>query len=64
MEGNRVLNVRQQEILDYINVNGNANIRDFIGIYDVSEATIRRDFDELAKSGFIDRIHVFIEFNK
>lgn len=57
MEGNRVLNVRQQEILDYINVNGNASIRDFIGIYEVSEATIRRDFDELAKSGFIDRIH-------
>ena len=57
MEVNRVLNVRQQEILDCINANGNANIRDFVGIYDVSEATIRRDFDELSKLGLIDRIH-------
>ncbi len=57
MEGNRVLNVRQQEILDYINGNGSATIRDFLGIYDVSEATIRRDFDELSKLGLIDRIH-------
>ena len=57
MEVNRVLNARQQEILDYINVNGSANIRDFIGMYDVSEATIRRDFDELAKIGHIDRVH-------
>lgn len=57
MEGNRALNARQQEILDYINANGNANIREFIGVHDVSEATIRRDFDELSKLGLIDRVH-------
>lgn len=57
MEGNHTLNARQQKILDYINVNGSAQIRDLAQVHAVSEATIRRDFDELAQFGLIDRTH-------
>ena len=46
MAANHPLNARQQKILDHINVRGSAQIRDFTGVLEVSEATIRRDLDE------------------
>ena len=57
MDGNRSLNARQQKLLEYINENGSAQIRDFSGTHGVSEATIRRDFDELTRLGLIERVH-------
>lgn len=57
MEGNRPLNARQQAILAYINENGSAQIRDFGQSHGVSEATIRRDFDELARLSLVERVH-------
>ena len=57
MEPSHVLNARQQKILDAIDTSGSADIRDFSGMYPVSEATIRRDFDALARLGLVDRVH-------
>ena len=57
MENNRPISTRQQQILQYINDNGGAQIRDFIGMLEVSEATIRRDIDELAGLGLVARVH-------
>lgn len=57
MDGHRPLNARQLKILDYINTAGSAQIRELTAVHDVSEATIRRDFDELARFGLVDRTH-------
>lgn len=57
MENNKPLTARQQQILQHINDNDGAQIRDFLGILDVSEATIRRDIDELARLGLVARVH-------
>ncbi|MHC1772333.1 MAG: DeoR/GlpR family DNA-binding transcription regulator [Flexilinea sp.] len=56
MENIRALNTRQQAILEFINNNGNAVIKDLSLLHNVSEATVRRDLDELAAGGNIDRI--------
>lgn len=57
MENIRALNTRQQAILEFINNNGNAQIKDLSLLHSVSEATIRRDLDELAAGGNIDRVY-------
>jgi DeoR family fructose operon transcriptional repressor len=57
MEGNRPLNARQRKILDWINEKGSAQIRELSGVHGVSEATIRRDFDELSRAGLVERVH-------
>ena len=57
MEGNGPLNARQHKILEFINRNGSAQIKDLNAMHEVSEATIRRDFDDLARMGLIERVH-------
>lgn len=57
MEGNGPLNARQHRILDYINRNGSAQIKELNTVHEVSEATIRRDFDDMARMGLIERVH-------
>lgn len=48
---------RQQMILDYIMEKEGANIKELASYLDVSEATIRRDLDNLAEAGKIERTH-------
>ena len=57
MAENHLLNSRQYKILDRINADGGAYIRDLDEELGVSEATIRRDLDELARMGLIERVH-------
>lgn len=48
---------RQRQILEYIEKNSGANIKELAQYLDVSEATVRRDLDNLAESGEIERTH-------
>lgn len=48
---------RQQQILEYISKNGSAQIKELAVLFNVSEATIRRDLDEMDASGHIKRTH-------
>lgn len=48
---------RQQMILDYIRKQEGANIKELASYLDVSEATVRRDLDNLADAGEIERTH-------
>lgn len=48
---------RQQQILGYIKENSGATIKELAIYMDVSEATVRRDLDNLAESGEIERTH-------
>lgn len=48
---------RNQFICDYILEKGGAQIKELSLLLHVSEATIRRDLDELAAKGLIERIH-------
>jgi len=57
MTGKIVLTARQQSILDYVNNAGSAQIKDLAIELSVSEATVRRDFDEIALSGLVERVH-------
>ena len=52
-----VLNARQLSLLDIINESDYASIRDLAVRTKVSEATIRRDLDELSNNGYIGRVH-------
>lgn len=57
MTGKLVLTARQQSILDHVNQAGSAQIKDLAVVLGVSEATARRDFDEMAASGLVERVH-------
>ena len=46
---------RQQMILDYIRKQEGANIKELASYLEVSEATVRRDLDNLAEAGEIER---------
>jgi len=48
---------RQKQIIEYIENHGSAQIKALADYQNVSEATIRRDLDELAASGIIERTH-------
>ena len=48
---------RQQMILDYIRKQEGANIKELASYLEVSEATVRRDLDNLAEAGEIERTH-------
>lgn len=52
-----VLNARQRSLLNVINESDYASIHDLAVRTNVSEATIRRDLDELSNHGFIGRVH-------
>lgn len=57
MTGKVVLTARQQIIFDRVEENGSLLIKDMASELGVSEATIRRDFDEMALYGFVERVH-------
>ncbi|WP_315575089.1 DeoR/GlpR family DNA-binding transcription regulator [Oribacterium parvum] len=48
---------RQQQILEYLQSQKSITIRKAAEIFMVSEATVRRDLDELASTGKIERTH-------
>lgn len=48
---------RKASILRYIKVKGNATIKELSSQFNVSEATIRRDLDELDSEKLLERIH-------
>ena len=48
---------RQQQILEYLQSHKSITIRKAAEILMVSEATVRRDLDELASTGKIERTH-------
>ena len=48
---------RQQQILEYLQSHKSITIRKAAEIFMVSEATVRRDLDELASTGKIERTH-------
>lgn len=48
---------RQNQILEYIDFNKSAQISELAMYFHVSEATVRRDLDELAHGGKIERTH-------
>lgn len=48
---------RQKQIVEYIEKYGSGQIKALADYHNVSEATIRRDLDELAASGIIQRTH-------
>lgn len=48
---------RQKQILEYINKNESAQIKELSDLFNVSEATIRRDLDEMDAAGHILRTH-------
>lgn len=49
--------LRQEQILKAIREQGRARVSDLCERFDASEATIRRDLDQLEESGFVKRIH-------
>ena len=57
MTGKLVLTARQHSILDHVNQVGSAQIKDLAVTLGVSEATARRDFDEMAAFGLVERVH-------
>lgn len=48
---------RKENILRYVNSTGGATIRELSILIDVSEATIRRDLDELSRDNMLVRTH-------
>lgn len=57
MAGANSLNARQAHMLEHVSENGSAQIKEFSAICGVSEATVRRDFDELTRLGLVERVH-------
>lgn len=48
---------RQDQIRQLVNTNGHVTVQELNQILDVSEATIRRDLDELSREGQLHRTH-------
>lgn len=48
---------RQSKILQYIRVHGSGQIKSLADWLDVSQATVRRDLDEMSQAGLIERTH-------
>ncbi len=48
---------RQAHILDHVRRNGAARVTDLAAQLDVSDMTIRRDIESLAKRGLVERVH-------
>lgn len=51
------MNQRQRLILETVNQDGSASIKSLSQQFGVSEATARRDLDDLAASGYVERFH-------
>jgi DeoR/GlpR family transcriptional regulator of sugar metabolism len=52
-----VKSTRLMRIRELVNTNGHVTVQQLNQILDVSEATIRRDLDELAQEGLVHRTH-------
>ena len=50
-------NERQAALLDLCVENGSVSVRQVVSALGVSEMTVRRDFDELAGTGKVARVH-------
>lgn len=50
-------NERQAALLDLCAENGSVSVRQIVNALGISEMTVRRDFDELAKTGKVARVH-------
>lgn len=50
-------NERQAALLELCAENGSVSVRQIVNALGVSEMTVRRDFDELAKTGKVARVH-------
>ncbi len=48
---------RQRKMLEYINLNRSARLQELADYFSVSEATARRDLDELSRQGALIRTH-------
>lgn len=48
---------RQEKVLEYLKENGAASINNLSSLLGVSEATIRRDLEELSRKGLVTRSH-------
>ncbi len=48
---------RQRQILELVNRNKVVNVNELSLLFSVSELTIRRDLDSLAKRGYVERTH-------
>ena len=48
---------RQQSIMDYLNERRSITIKEAANLCKVSEATARRDLDEMAGMGYLERTH-------
>ena len=57
MPGDITLNTRQQSVLKYINEKEYASIKELAKEIGVSEATIRRDLDEMSQKEVLGRVH-------
>ena len=51
-----IAEVRQRRIAEIVNARGSASVIDLVESLTVSEATVRRDLDELAHRGLIERV--------
>ena len=57
IEGNDIINERQQKILDILRVKGKIQVGQLVSVFPlISKRTLRRDFRSLLKKGLIERI--------
>lgn len=57
IEGNDIINERQQKILDILRVRGKIQVGQLVSVFpQISKRTLRRDFRSLLKKGLIERI--------
>jgi DeoR/GlpR family transcriptional regulator of sugar metabolism len=53
----RITSQRRQRLLDQLEAKGSLRVADLAATFMVSEITIRRDLDELAEDGLVERFH-------
>ncbi len=53
----RITSQRRQRLLDQLEARGSLRVSDLAAAFRVTEITIRRDLEELAKDGLVDRFH-------
>ncbi len=48
---------RQERILDAVRLQGGARVSDLVDVLQVSDMTVRRDIEQLARRGLVERVH-------
>ena len=48
---------RQERILDVVRRHGGARVADLVDLLEVSDMTVRRDIETLARRGLVERVH-------